>query len=216
MRFRHSSFRHVSLTFPSTLPPRFRHVCVAFPLRFRSRFRFRWASACPTETTPRKLAQHCGATALGRPSRSETKTALAQWLRPRLVTCGLGFDPGGRRFEACPPICCQTRMRARCQPSFRVRCDGGPRGAQTRMCFNVFAAAPENLRSHVGHVGSSVFQRFHQRFRHVSITLKIFAPQLFKLSFVRVRALVSQSAPLLSLRPNSSRFNYPPFAPHLC
>ena len=111
-RFRYVSVKvstafSVAFPFPSTFPSRFRRVSVAVPFAFP--LRFRWASACPRETTPQKLAQHCGAAARGRPSRSETKTVLAQWLRPRLVTCGLGFDLGCRRFEACPPICCQQR-----------------------------------------------------------------------------------------------------------
>ena len=63
--------------------------------------------ALPSSTFPSRF-RHVSSER-GRPSKSETKTVLAQWLRPRLVTCGLGFDPGGRRSQARPPICRQQR-----------------------------------------------------------------------------------------------------------
>ena len=131
-------FRHVSVTFPSvsvsvsvTFPPRFRHVSIAFPLRFHSRF------CCASVGD---LAQHGGADERGQPSRSEARTFLAQWLRPRLVTCGLGFDPGGSTF---PDVSSDMLPIA---ASLGDRCDVGQRVALTRMCVSVFAAASENPR----------------------------------------------------------------------
>ena len=43
----------------------------------------------------------------------------------------------------------------------------------THLYTYVFAAASENPRSHLGHVGSSVFLRFRQRFRHVSVNVSV-------------------------------------------
>ena len=89
----------VTVAFPSlTFPLRFRYVSVAFPLRFRSRFRCASVGQAPARRKLPKNSLHIG---------SEAKPVLAQWLRPRLVTCGLGFAPRGLRFQASPPTCCQ-------------------------------------------------------------------------------------------------------------
>ena len=77
-------------------------------------------------------------------------------------------------------------------PSLRARCDAGPRVALTRMCFNVFAAASENPRSHLGHVGSNVFQRF----RHVSVTFPSTFPSRFRQRFRQRFRYVSVAFPL--------------------
>ena len=151
------SFRRVSVPFPSAFPLRFRCVSVAFPLRFRSHFRcaqFRWASARPTETT-QQPSQHLGSVERGRPSKSHARPVVAQWFRPRLATCGLGFGPGCRSFRSAsadmPPIAA----------SLRARCDAGPEVARTQMCFNISGRFPS---------------RFRRRFRYVSVNVSVAFP----------------------------------------
>ena len=96
-----SRFLYVSVSVSVTFPSRFRRVSVAFPFAFP--LRFCWASARPTGTTQQRV----GAIECGRPSKSQAGPVLVHWPRPRLATCDLGLDPGGRRFRSASPICCR-------------------------------------------------------------------------------------------------------------
>ena len=113
-RVRYVSVMHVSVTFPS----RFRYVSINVSVTFPSRFRCvsgRVSAALPLGKRlpdgnyPKTRLTLCLYVCLkcGWASGSEAKPVFAQWFRPRLVTCGLGFDPGGRGFQVCPPICFQ-------------------------------------------------------------------------------------------------------------
>ena len=86
----------ISVTFPS----RFCYVSVnfsaAFPARFRQRFRRVFVRRLvPDGNCPTNHAGYLFGCFFGqrRPSEAQAKPILAQWFRPRLSTCGLGFEP---------------------------------------------------------------------------------------------------------------------------
>ena len=151
------------LSGPWKLSGRFRcvsviHVSVTFPLMFPPRFR-------------------------------HVSVAFLLRFRSRFRCASVGQALARRML---PPKTRPTRVRSRgstfsgvssdvlpAAPSLGVRCDAGPKVALTRMCFNFFAAASENPRSHWGHVGSSVFQRF----RHVSVNVSVTCPSTFPSTF---------------------------------
>ena len=165
-----SRFRCVSLNVSTTFPSRFRRVSIAFPFAFP--LRVRWARACPP--TARPALRCCGARAAEQIRKQNCFGTVAPTssrnLRSRVRSRGSTF----------PGVLSSMLLAA---PSLGGRCDAGPRVALTGMCFKVFAAASENPRSHWGHVGSGVFQRFHYVSVNVSVTFPSTFPSRFRQRF---------------------------------
>ena len=115
------------------------------------------------------------------------------------MTCGLGFAPGGRRFQACSPISCQQR---------RVWASGATRaqGSHSPECASTFSRRHLKTQGHIGVtlVARSVFQRFRQRFRHVSGNVSVTFLSTFPLRFHWAGV-----SPMETIRELSQRFRDP-------
>ena len=159
LRFHHVSI-NVSATFPSCFPCVSVRASAALPLGRR----------LPDGNYPKKLAPHWlrSQTCFGAVAPTSSRN-----LRSRVRSQGSTFS--GASSDMLP-----------ISASLGFRCDVGPKAALTRMCFNVFAAASDNLRFALGSrcfkcvvcfnvsvtFPSTFPSRFHQRFRHVSVNFR--------------------------------------------
>ena len=150
-RFRYVSAIRVCVSFPL----RFRYVPINVSVTFPSRFRrvsvrvsvaLPLGRCLPDGNHQKTLANICVLLNPSGRANPHPKSALAQWFRPRLATCCLGFDPRGQR--------CRKALRRRPGGRTDSRVSQRFRGVSINACAKFPA-------------------RFRQGFRCVSVGRKL-------------------------------------------